>query len=209
MISKLIFNIQKIVKRKAIITFAWIALAFTLLSTITLFIDNEFNVRFPSVWIIISLVLGLSPSILMVIYISKFQPKLKFAISCMLATISALKGMSKKIFVIIAMLIGTLSQLIDLIDLVTEVSRYIEKGYYIYLLSDFMWIIGYISLYTALLFFCVKYRIPTILSVSSKKKSDENMSSEQALNNLKDELEDGLITEEEYQAHRMDIISKL
>ncbi len=113
-----------------------------------------------------------------------------------LATFSALKGFNKKIFLLIAIIVGLLEETLSILSAFV----YVDK---------FSWSLGAIAFYIALLLFATKNRIPTIISVSSKKKSFESMNPEQALKELKEKLDFGLITEEEYQAQRTELISKL
>lgn len=66
-------------------------------------------------------------------------------------------------------------------------------------------IIGKSSFFAALLIFFVKNTIPVIV----RTKLDKNATPEQQLQALKAQRESDLITEEEYQAQRAEIISKL
>lgn len=134
-----------------------------------------------------------------------------FIISCVLSTISALKGLTKKLFVLISMGIGVIGGLISLISAFSFAREWVMFGLYIPLIVAFAGRISAILLYIALGFFCIKYKIPAILAVSpeKEKKTSENMSPEQALKVLKDKLKLGMITEEEYQTQRTEIISKL
>ena len=79
---------------------------------------------------------------------------------------------------------------------------------YLYLFTKPMGIIGTAALYIALLLFGLNNRIPALVYLSPKKKK-EKMTPEQSLRLLKDKLDFGMITEEEYQAQRAEIISKL
>ena len=68
-------------------------------------------------------------------------------------------------------------------------------------------ILGQISFYLSLFLFAINNRIPTIMIASPER--EKKMSPEQSLQLLKDKLDFGMITEEEYQAQRAEIISKL
>lgn len=127
-------------------------------------------------------------------------------VSFTLATISSLKGFSKKIYIIIAVVCGVLSELVSLISFIGYIARYIEDGLYLYLFTWPLAIIGSIALYMALLFFSLNNKMPVAIK---KEKNTEKMNPEQALRVLKDKLDFGTITEEEYQAKRAEIISKL
>jgi hypothetical protein len=74
-----------------------------------------------------------------------------------------------------------------------------------------MGIIGTAALYIALLLFGLNNRIPALVSLSPEKERQktEKMTPEQSLRFLKDKLDLGMITEEEYQTQRAEIISKL
>ncbi len=128
-----------------------------------------------------------------------------------LLTISALKGMSKKVFVIIATVCGLLVEAYSIINLFNSIEWYIEDEVYLYLFTWPVGIVGAILFYVAILLFGLNNRIPSIIAISpeKEKKNAEKMSPEQSLRLLKDKLELGMITEEEYQAQRAEIISKL
>lgn len=136
------------------------------------------------------------------------------AITFALATISALKGLSNKIFIVIPTVVGLVSNLLSLIGTFYNFSYYISSGSGMHLYSftfDTSSIIASFALYVALLIFGLKNRIPTILSLSpeEEKKNAEKMTPEQALIILKGKFKLGMITEEEYQTQRAEIISKL
>lgn len=128
-----------------------------------------------------------------------------------LATINALKGFSKNIFLIIAIVAGLIVEFMSIINLFQAISWYLEKELYLYLFTWPISILGTITFYVSLLLFGLKKTIPAILSVSSEKENTnvEKMSPEQALRLLKDKLDLGMISEEEYQTQRAEIISKL
>ena len=88
---------------------------------------------------------------------------------------------------------------------------YIEASMYLYIFTYPLSIIGSTLLYISLLLFGVKNKIPSVIALSPEKgrARAEKMNPEQALKLLKDKLELGMITEEEYQAQRANIISKL
>lgn len=119
-----------------------------------------------------------------------------------LATISALKGLSNKILIVIP--IG----LLLLFDLESFVSffRYGESN--LQILSNE---IASVAFNVALLLFGLKNRMPSVFSITSEKEKKKagKLSPEQSLKLLKEELDLGMITEEEYQSQRSEIISKL
>lgn len=121
-----------------------------------------------------------------------------FGVLTILATICSLKWMSKKIFIVIFMVIGLLGELIPAC----------ASGFY-----DFLGIrvIGAICMYIALFLFFTQNKVPVVKKLSIKTISLEKgkMSPEQSLRILESNLELGIITEEEYREQRAEIISKL
>lgn len=128
-----------------------------------------------------------------------------------LLTINATKGLNKKVYTIVATSIGLVLQLLFVISIFNSMDWYIEYEMYLYLFTNLMGIIGTAALYIALLLFGLNNRIPALVSLSPEKERQktEKMTPEQSLRFLKDKLDLGMITEEEYQAQRADIISKL
>lgn len=124
------------------------------------------------------------------------------------AVISALKGFNKKTFVIFLLSVCLLYEILALREMVFFIRIfYIPENLYLYVFTSLFSVIGPILLYTALLLFCLKSKIPSIISSSKKEKAE--LTPEQALKLLKDKLDLDMITEEEYQAQRAEIISKL
>ena len=256
--------------KSQIVILSIVALVFKALSSISYFATYEGNwkdgyelsFQFPNIIQLFSLVLGVLPYILLVIYVQKFHKEFKATvvvpviftsiaivpllslisniinvygfsgiisniinvygfsgiiinlitpITFALATISALKGLSNKIFIVIPTVVGLVLNLLSLIGTFNIFSYYIRDGMFLYIFTVPASIIASSALYVALLIFGLKNRIPTILSVSpeEEKKNAEKMTPEQALKILKDKFELGMITEEEYQTQRAEIISKL
>lgn len=135
---------------------------------------------------------------------------LAILVCSILAVISALKGFNKKVFVIIAMSVCLLREVLALMDMFAFM-HYVVVPLYLYFFTSLLSIIGAITLYTALLLFGLKNKIPSVVSLSPEKEKAraEKMNPEQALKLLKDKLDLDMITEEEYQAQRAEIISKL
>ena len=242
-----------------------IALICTILNRISYFFyydDFRLTFRFPNIYSLISVLLTITPVILLVLYIFKFHSKLKatvlvpiifvffglesifnlmygirydrfgydlfdfrlseighifdwaILVCSILTVISALKGFNKKAFIIISMPICLLYEIIPLIILSESfqiMKYYINSSRYLYVFTSPMRIIGAISLYSALLLFGLKNKIPPVLTLLPKKEKArvEKMKPEQALKLLKEKLDLDMITEEEYQAQRAEIISKL
>ena len=132
---------------------------------------------------------------------------LLLAVLFVLSTISALKGLSKKIFAIIALSVGLLLKVVNLVTFILGIGKFIESGRYLYLLTNPVGIVAEGALYLILLIFVLNNRIPSVISHIVKK--EKKITPEQELRALKDKLELGMITEEEYQTQRAEIISKL
>lgn len=129
----------------------------------------------------------------------------------LLATISALKGFSKKTFIIIALSISFLFCAFSVIAIFFSIGFALRNGQYIYSITSPCSVLGTILLYISLFLFAMNNRIPAILTPSPEQimKNIEKMSPEQSLKLLKDNLEFGTISEEEYQRQRAKIIRKL
>lgn len=130
-------------------------------------------------------------------------------VSFIVVLLDALKGMTNKKLITIVMLIGIVSEIPHILMFFSNLVRYISNQRYLYLFTVPMSILGYIGFYISLLLFGVKNKIPALVISSSVKKADSKISPEQSLKLLKDKLELGMITEEEYQTQRAEIISKL
>lgn len=145
------------------------------------------------------------------IYYRDFIFTVTFTVAFVLATIDALKGFSKKAFLISAIVVGLLLAFWTIIELFLSIELYLEEGLYLYLFTLPANILGTIALYISLLLFGLKNRIPVILSVYSgtEKKNAKKMPPEQALRLLKEKLDFGMITEEEYRVQRAEIIDQL
>lgn len=128
-----------------------------------------------------------------------------------LSTISVLKGLSKKKIVIVAIAVSLIIELFSIIGLLRSMSWYMTSGRYLNLFVTPIRIIGNIALYVSLLVFSLHNRVPAILLVSAEKekKITEKMLPEQALRVLQEKHELGLISDEEYQEQRAEIISNL
>ena len=125
-----------------------------------------------------------------------------------LVALDSLNRLSKKMLLIIAFCIGILTQVFFMIE---KLEWCLESKLYLYLLRVIPLAVGSLTIYTALFLFAFKNSIPSIKSIQleKKKRTVEKMSPEQALVSLKNQLDLGVITEEEYSIQRSDIISKL
>lgn len=126
-----------------------------------------------------------------------------------LATVSAFKGLSNKVFIIIPTVLGLACSVVSMISVYYSIGFHLENELYVFILTGIAGIIASVTFNIALLLFGVRNKIPIILSKSFEKIDMELMSPEQALRLLQDKLDRGTITEEEYQSQRAEIISKL
>ena len=131
-----------------------------------------------------------------------------------LAVYCALKGLDKKIFLIIASAIAILYEFLSLITYFKNFIWYIENGFYLYLFTDLLAIIGATALYVSLLLFGLTNNVLSvsdfISSLTQKNnQTTEHLTPEQALIKLNENLALGTISEEEYRAKREEIINNL
>ena len=132
-------------------------------------------------------------------------------VTFVLATISALKGFYKKVFLIIAIALGLIMEIWSLYSFFVILEWILSGAPNLSLFTMPVAGIGTIAIYISLLLFGLKNRIPVIISTPPEKEKAkiEKMSPEKALKLLKDKLDLDMIPEEEYQAQRAEIISKL
>ncbi len=132
-------------------------------------------------------------------------------ISFVLLTIDATKGLNKKIYTIIATSIALGASLLSLVSALKYCTYYMELGWYLYTFTTFASIIGAMALYASLLLFGLHNRIPALISGArdQEKEQTKKMTPAQALRFLKNQFDLGLLTEEEYQTQRAEIIRKL
>lgn len=137
--------------------------------------------------------------------------ELLVAVAFILLTISTLKGFSKKAFVIVAVACGILRELFYVYNFINSIHFYMAYKWYLFLIVYPLGYIGSILFYIAILIFGLKSKMPSIITVSPEreKKNAKKMSPEQSLRMLNDKLALGMITEEEYQAQRAEIIDEL
>lgn len=140
-------------------------------------------------------------------YYTNFVIRIIAFVFCVLTVISLLMGFNKKAFIVIAMvacIFVNARWLIGLCDLL----NYDVGEWWIF---NFTECIGETLLYVALLLFGLNNKIPAFLLLAPEKEKSrfKKMNSTQALKFLKEKFEFGLISEEEYQAQRTEIIGKL
>lgn len=125
-----------------------------------------------------------------------------------LATISALKGFPNKVYLIIAIVVGLFVEFTFLIDYFLDIKMYVADGMYLYLVTRPLSVAGTTTFYSALLLLCSKNKIPAVINNDKKKKDGEN-NPELELKMLKERFDSRMITEEEYQTKRAEIIGNL
>ena len=146
------------------------------------------------------------------------------AAACIAGMIFALKGFKNKIFIIIAMSVCVLFSAISFISMFSTIRYLLQARLYFFIVTNITSIAAYVLFYFALFFYGWKNEIPVIIGSSEKgeaehfssgqtvKNSSErvaNLTPEQSLKLLKDKLDLGIITAEEYQEKRKEIIDSL
>lgn len=245
--NNFIINIQKKISEKATIIVSLFTIVFSVLSCILEFICYEFNVN-----VLIFGLLTAAPSVLLVVYLTKFHKNLKATgivpvifglvilyefwaiwnllkhfsrryyifdifmltrfvfeivrtVSFIAVLSNVLKGMTNKKLITIAMLVCIVSKIPNTLYCFSDLIM--DRDLYSF--TSLMPVLVDISLYMSLLLFGVKNKIPALITSSIIKKVGSENSPEKSLKLLKDKLELGMITEEEYQTQRMEIIKKL
>lgn len=136
---------------------------------------------------------------------------LVFLVFLIVATVSALYGLRKKVFVAMAMSIGLISEVLLIVPDLLLVKKLFKNPFTTEIfsvidISSLFLIISKMAMYTAILLFGLKNSIPNIfLSFGKNQKNTP----EQELQVLSDKLEFGIITKEEYQTQRAEIINRL
>lgn len=124
-----------------------------------------------------------------------------------------LKGVSKKIIFIIPNAIMIALHILSIIVWITLADYWITEELYLYFLEHLGRSIALATFFTAILLFVIKNKIPAIIFKSSQKEIKEteieSFNPEQELLRLKEAFENSVITEEEYNAQRTEIINKL
>ena len=128
-----------------------------------------------------------------------------------LATYSAINGRPKKMRMItIAAICGLIVECLMFVYYVIDIIERLVDGSNFYII-DLVGLISelscLISLYLALLFFSLRYKLPEIKKVTAGKRTEYDP--ERALRDLKNRFDNGLISKEEYQSQRAEIIRKI
>ena len=135
-----------------------------------------------------------------------------------LATWSVLRGLKQKLFVLIACAVAIIAELWLFFDIIALFGLLLEAGYVLFVISCWLIVIGSVLYYVALAVYALNNRVPTLVMASAKDvatqvkdsfSAQKELSPEQELKVLKDKLELGIITEEEYKEKRAEIINKL
>ncbi len=131
-------------------------------------------------------------------------------ITFILLTVSVAKGLKDKKYVIIASVVGLLWQSCVLYYSFSVISElpdvFVIKFENIVSLIS---MIANILLYIAILLFGINNNIPELINVKKKSKKINNMPPEELLKILKEQYELGKLTEQEYQAGKADVVSRL
>lgn len=142
-----------------------------------------------------------------------------------LAIYSELKDYKKKLFFIIAAAVGCGVNFLSFLLSFEAFEWYINWGYYFYIFTMIMSYAGEATLFVALLLYALKLKKPASVAAApvqpnyapaynpavktQQPATPANEDPEQALKLLKEIFELGLITAEEYQEQRAEIINKL
>lgn len=135
-----------------------------------------------------------------------------YGVPFVLVTISALKGFNKKILLVVGIVVVLLLETLNFTPCLSWgglIEFWIEQEMHIIYLCYISKFLGIVSFYLVLLLFGLKNRIPAIISQKTKVTSSPKNDPAYALKTLKDELEMGIITQEEYRSRRAEILSKL
>lgn len=130
-----------------------------------------------------------------------------FIIAFIAAILGVFTGIKNKLFAIIYMSFCILFYTFQLINISHDFYFYIKYSMYMYIFTDLLKYLGGVLLCTSFIVFIVKHKIPPIFV--KKQKKEKMIDPEQALKLLKDKLELGIITEEEFQTQRAEIIKRL
>lgn len=124
-------------------------------------------------------------------------------ISFLPGLICAFIGFKKKFLLVISMFICFAGNIVSLNDY----SIYLKRHLDIYAYTNLSRIIGETLFIIVLFLFCTRNEIPSVGSIFNKNNEYKSSANELIL--LKEKLEQNIITEEEYQKQRKEIISKL
>lgn len=143
-----------------------------------------------------------------------------FIISCLLSIRNTLNNSSKILPILICVISGIAYEWSALSILSSYVDHFsvLDYEHWSFFIDIFVEIFSKIFLYISLGLFCIKHKMPVLSSnlppkaqesESTSPKNDISVSPEQALTVLKNKLDLNMITEEEYNMQRAEIISKL
>lgn len=132
-------------------------------------------------------------------YISGFILIFIFAFAFGIMAFGALKGFENKKLILIPTIVVIIIELLTLIEAISYAYDFIS------FCSDLLGVVASISMTLALFVFGFKNNIPALIA----KKERKDRTTEKELNLLKEKLDLGIITEEEYKEKRAEIIGKL
>lgn len=133
------------------------------------------------------------------------------AILYIVIALDSTKAFKNKAFIIVVAVIAILSFFISLTSFFSSYDMNARYGILPLLLLNMCQILGFALLNVALLIFVFCNKVPLLVGPSMQHTMlvMNTLSPEQSLQLLKDKYELGIITEEEYQAQRAEIIEKL
>ena len=139
-----------------------------------------------------------------------------FLICIIIAVFSSLTKSKNKKFIIIAIAIGILYKVLSVPTILSLMIRHLSHGSWLFLLSLPCEWAGITGFYTLFILFCLNSGVADFKPSSKPQKKAQalsqpamELSPEQQLKALKEKADLGIITQEEYQAQRAQIISKL
>ncbi len=126
-----------------------------------------------------------------------------------IAICGALKGFPRKFLLVIPMVLGILNEIVIICNFIRYMDIYMDFGdeYVIYL--QIIDGIGVIAFYIAMMTFVLNNRVPVVLPGKVKTEYMNKLSAEKALFFLEDKHDMGQISDQEYTAHRLEIINRL
>lgn len=148
---------------------------------------------------LIRLMLSLFDLILSIINITTF----------VCSIISALKGLKKKTFFILAISLHLLYLTLSFCNIFPSLRYYFVESAYLAGISYIIADIGKYCLSISLLLFGLKNIIPSIIAPKLPKEKIKKLSPEKELKSVQHEFNCGNITKEEYQARRIEILRDL
>ena len=136
---------------------------------------------------------------------------LPYIVAFVLTGLSVLKGLRSKVLPLTAIIVGFISEIYYFPNTIISFRHNFELGYYLYATYVISRCLTTFLLLVALLLFVLRNRVVPIFTHQHKKQLNKisKMTPEHALKALKENFELGIISEEEYQTRRTEILEKL